>query len=297
MNPPLLRCLVIVYILQVSIWSCPWALALSSNKAPCAITPCTNNNDFSINRRHVIVTLTGASTTSAAARTASYSYALSPDEASRQYDTYASSYDQLDGGAASDLLGIGNARRDLLQQATGNVLEIGVGTGLNLDLYMGDNIKSLTLLDISDGMLRQAATRVERLSNLRGVPVSLMNLDATSELVKRFGPSSFDTVVDSFSLCVMGNVGARQCLEQMASVVKPETGRLLLLENSRSANPILGLYQDATADAAASLGGKGCLYNQNVRAMILSTKRLEILQEKSYASGLFRAFVCATGPS
>jgi hypothetical protein len=92
----------------------------------------------------------------------------------------------------------------------------------------------------------------------------------------------------------MGNVGASQCLEQMASVVKPETGRLLLLENSRSANPLLGLYQDATADAAASVGGKGCIYNQDVRALILSTERLEILQETSYASGLFRAFVCAT---
>lgn len=55
--------------------------------------------------------------------------ALTPEEASRQYDTYASSYDNLDGGKASTALGIEDARRELIQKAKGNVLEIGVGTG------------------------------------------------------------------------------------------------------------------------------------------------------------------------
>ena len=226
----------------------------------------------------------------------SSSYALTPDQAATQYDTYAASYDQLDGGAASDLLGIAQARRDLIQQASGKVLEIGVGTGLNLDKYMavGSNgqIESLTLVDISDGMLQEAAARVKTLPNLRGVPVEIVRADATSsELVSRFGSEAFDTVIDSFSLCVMGNQGAKKCLNQLATVVK-KTGRLLLLENSRSSNPVLGLYQDATADAAASTGGKGCVYNQDVRAIIESMGRLDIVQETPYAAGLFRSFVC-----
>lgn len=218
--------------------------------------------------------------------------ALTPDQAATQYDNYAASYDRLDGGAASDLLGIVEARGDLMRQAAGKVLEIGVGTGLNLDKYVGDQIESLTLVDISDGMLQEAAARVKTLPNLRGVPVEMVRADATSELVARFGSQQFDTVVDSFSLCVMGNVGAKQCLDQMAAVVKKQ-GRLLLLENSRSSNPVLGLYQDATADAVASAGGKGCVYNQDVRAMIRSTGCLNIVQETPYAAGLFRSFVCA----
>lgn len=231
----------------------------------------------------------------------STSRALTPEEAATQYDTYAATYDQLDGGAASNLLGIEDARRHLMRQARGKVLEIGVGTGLNLDKYAGEQIESLTLVDISDGMLREAAARVKTLPNLRGVPVTMLKADATKELAARFGSSSstdqpmmFDTVVDAFSLCVMGNEGARKCLDQMASVVqKQPTGRVLLLENCRSSNPVLGLYQDATAEAAASAGGKGCVYNQDVRAMILATGRLEILQETPYAEGLFRSFVCA----
>lgn len=68
-------------------------------------------------------------------------------------------------------------------------------------------------------------------------------------------------------------------------------GQVLLLENSRSSNPILGLYQDATSDAAASAGGKGCVYNQDVGSLIRASG-MKIEREDLYAAGLFRAFRC-----
>jgi predicted TPR repeat methyltransferase len=84
--------------------------------------------------------------------------ALSPTDAATKYDSYSSSYDVLDGGKASSALGIDQARNLLLQKARGNVLEIGVGTGLNLDSY--DKTKlPLTLVDVSDGILREATAR------------------------------------------------------------------------------------------------------------------------------------------
>ena len=70
-------------------------------------------------------------------------------------------------------------------------------------------------------------------------------------------------------------------------------GQILLLENSRSSNPLLGIYQDATATSAAGLGGKGCVYNQNVEDMIQSTGGMKIDQENLYAAGLFRSFQCS----
>jgi len=223
------------------------------------------------------------------------SQALSPTEAAADYDTYAASYDQLDGGKASAALGMEQARSTLLKKARGHVLEIGVGTGLNLQSYDPSQISSLTLCDVSDGMLQQAANRAKTLPNLQGIPVTFVKADATSELVDRFGQAVFDTVVDSFSLCVMGTPGARQCLEQMSRVVKLGSagGHVLLLENSRSSNSLLGLYQDATAGAAASTGGKGCVYNQNVGALIRQTGTLEVSDETLYAAGLFRSFDCS----
>lgn len=67
---------------------------------------------------------------------------------------------------------------------------------------------------------------------------------------------------------------------------------MLLLENSRSSIPLLGLYQDATATSAAEMGGKGCLYNQNVEAMIQATSGMKIEEHNLYAAGLFRSFRC-----
>ena len=212
--------------------------------------------------------------------------ALTPKEASRQYDSYAPGYDKLDGGQASSMLGIEEARAKLIGMASGNVLEIGVGTGLNLDKYVASQITSLTLVDVSEGMLVQARNRIESLSNLKGIPVTTVQADATADLVKRFGQGKFDTVLDSFSLCVMENPAA--CLDQMKAVSKDQ---VLLLENARSSNSLLGAYQDVTANAAAQAGGKGCVYNQNVRAMI-EKSGLRVVEEEAYAAGLFRAFVC-----
>ena len=72
-------------------------------------------------------------------------------------------------------------------------------------------------------------------------------------------------------------------------------GKILLLENSRADNPLLGWYQDRTANAAASLGGKGCVYNQDVPSLIREAG-LIIEDERSFAGGLFRAFVCVREP-
>jgi methyltransferase OMS1, mitochondrial len=217
--------------------------------------------------------------------------ALTPKEAASAYDSYASHYDALDGGTASTILGLDDARAELFRRATGNVLEIGVGTGLNLAKYDTSLVTSLTVVDVSEGMIREARTRADSLN--MGIPVRFVTADATSELINIFGVDSFDTVVDSFSLCVMGDVGARKCLEQMAAVVKPSTGRILLLENSRSYNPGLGWYQDITATTAALAGGKGCMYNQDVASMILETNVLQIEDDKAFVAGLFRSFECS----
>jgi len=218
--------------------------------------------------------------------------ALSPQDAATAYDSYASTYDDLDGGSVAALFGIDQARTELLSQARGHVLELAVGTGLNLNSYNPQQLTSLTLVDISEGMLQEAKTRVKSIPQLQSIPITFVKADATSQLTELFGTNTFDTVVDTFSLCVFGNQGAQNALNEIRHVTKSHSGRVLLLENTRSSNPLLGLYQDVTADAAASMGGKGCVYNQDV-TRLLQGSGMDILQQQDYASGLFRAFVCA----
>jgi methyltransferase OMS1, mitochondrial len=224
--------------------------------------------------------------------TTSSCYALTPNEAQQQYDTYATSYDQIDGGQISTLLGIDNARKLLIEQAYGKVLEVGVGTGLNLRFYKNDQITSLDLVDISPGMLQEARNKVLMFPNLQNIPINFVTADMTSQLVDHFGSESFDTVIDTFSMCVLGSKGTQQCLDQLCRLIRTDGGQLLLLENSRSSNPLLGFYQDTTADIVATAGGRGCLYNQDIDTLIRSNHQLRIVDEHEFATGLFRSFRC-----
>ena len=174
-------------------------------------------------------------------------YGMTPADASESYDAYASTYDDIDGGGPASFLGIDDARRALLGDATfvyGNVLEVCAGTGLNLDSYdlLGrggrrNNIDSLTLVDVSGGMLDVAKGRWEGMVRDVAVlppfsasdddaPVDLVPVvefiraDVTSELVSIFGEDEFDVAIDTFGLCVMGEDGARRCLREMTKVVK-----------------------------------------------------------------------------
>jgi ubiquinone/menaquinone biosynthesis C-methylase UbiE len=228
--------------------------------------------------------------------------AITSSEAERSYDTYASSYDQLDGGDMASRLGIQMARCKLIGEAKGKVLEIGCGTGLNLPFYKfasslsaNDGVTSLTLLDISDQMMNEAQAKVEALNIPSFVPVEFMKGDATTDLTQAYGTEGeFDTIIDTFSLCVMGNEGAKRCLNQMKSVLKPmeKGGKMYLIENTRSSNTFIGGYQDLTADAAAKLGGKGCVFNQDVTSFIKSTEGLQIVKEEPFAAGVFCSYTC-----
>jgi ubiquinone/menaquinone biosynthesis C-methylase UbiE len=125
-------------------------------------------------------------------------------------------------------------------------------------------------VDLSGEMLAQARRRAAQLglceSGAGGGSASsrvrFVRGDATS---LPFDAASFDTVLDTFSLCVLGDAAPR-ALAEMARLVRPG-GRVLLLEHSRSSFEPLGAYQDATAEAVAA-SGKGCFWNQRVAEML-----------------------------
>ena len=64
-------------------------------------------------------------------------------------------YDELDGSFVAGLLGFTDLRRRLIGKARGAVLEVAIGTGLNLPLYKTESITRYNGLDLSPGMLQQ----------------------------------------------------------------------------------------------------------------------------------------------
>ena len=137
------------------------------------------------------------------------------------WDEQASSYDRRIGFVERHLFGPDH-RDWICKQAEGAVLEVAVGTGLNLPLYPDD--VSVTAVDLSPEMLELARKRVSDL----GRDVDLREGDAHD---LPFADASFDSVVCTYGLCNIPDEA--RAVAEMKRVLRPG-GKLLLLDHIRS---------------------------------------------------------------
>ena len=129
--------------------------------------------------------------------------------------------------------GMAKRRRDLLSQASGRVLELGAGTGLNLPYYP-DEIENLTLTEPAAPMLPKLERRLRKAARDGEVVV------ATAEELP-FDDDSFDTVVSTLVLCTVDD--PRAAITEIDRVLRPG-GELLFLEHVRSDSERLARWQD-----------------------------------------------------
>ena len=133
---------------------------------------------------------------------------------------------------------------DLLEIQPGNrVLEVGVGTGLNLPLYSRDC--SVTGIDISKEMLRKAE---ERVLTLGMVNTNLMVMDG-SKLA--FPDDSFDRVIATYVISAVPD--PVKTLLEMRRVCKP-SGHLVILNHFKSENPVIGMFEKLLAPVCTKIG-------------------------------------------
>ena len=167
---------------------------------------------------------------------------------------------------------ISRLRRRLLSTARGRVLEVGVGTGLNLPYYPA--VCTVTAVDISEGMLAQARKAALRL----GISVTFMRMDAEALL---FADESFDTVVATLTLCTVPN--PLRALQEMRRVVRSD-GRVLLLEHTVSANPVLKVLQKLFTPL--TVRRVGCHLDRNTVATATEAG-LKVERHETYWAGIF----------
>jgi phosphatidylethanolamine/phosphatidyl-N-methylethanolamine N-methyltransferase len=129
-----------------------------------------------------------------------------------------------------------------------SVLEVGIGTGLNLPLYPATC--RLTGIDLSQEMLDKA---VERVQTLAMPNVILKVMDATS---MSFGDNEFDKVVATYTISAVPDPVA--VLREMRRVVKPG-GILVILNHFRSDRRLMGWLEDMVAPVCTRLGWKSNL--------------------------------------
>ena len=135
----------------------------------------------------------------------------------RNWDKHARIYDRQ--MRIFDPLLFGDSRQWACSQASGETLEVAIGTGLNLSAYPEE--VSLTGIDFSEEMLNIARRRASELDR----PVELHRADAQD---LPFADSSFDTVVCTLGLCTIPEAGT--AVTEMHRVTRPG-GRLILVDH------------------------------------------------------------------
>jgi SAM-dependent methyltransferase len=175
---------------------------------------------------------------------------------------FASFYDRA--LKASEENGLGDLRRGLLAQARGRVVEIGAGTGVNLDLY-GAGIEDLTLVEPDPHMgakLRERlAGRAATASFAEPPPARLVT--APAEAIP-FDDDTFDTAVATLVLCTVPDPVA--AITELARVLKPG-GRLLFIEHVRADDPGTARWQDRLEKPWRFMAD-GCHCNRDTEATL-----------------------------
>ena len=149
-------------------------------------------------------------------------------------DRIAPSLLDVAGGSMEKKPEIVAGRRKLVAPAEGHILEVGAGTGFNLQHYPAD-ATDLTLTDGLDGMLSRARKRAAKLG--RTVTTTTAPVESLP-----FEDGTFDTVVASLLLCSVADQD--EALAEIRRVLAPG-GQYLFLEHVRSDDPALARKQDS----------------------------------------------------
>ena len=147
-------------------------------------------------------------------------------------------------------------RAALLRSASGEVLEIGFGTGLNLRHYP----PTITRLSIVDPAILLPAKVSGRIA---AVPYPIRTNHVTAETLP-FPDGQFETVVSTWTLCTIPNPVL--ALQEVRRVLKPD-GRLLFLEHGRSDDQKIAVWQDRL-NPVQNVIGCGCNLNRQIDRMI-----------------------------
>jgi ubiquinone/menaquinone biosynthesis C-methylase UbiE len=154
---------------------------------------------------------------------------------------------------------VARIRSELIPLASGTVLEVGIGSGLNLPFY-SSRVSSVCGLDPSLELLDMARKRAKGTS----VPVTLVAQGAEEKLP--LDEQSVDTVVVTWSLCSMRD--PLSALRQVRRVLR-STGQLLFVEHGLAPDARVRTWQNRLNPVWRRIGG-GCNLNRKIDDLIRS---------------------------
>ena len=153
-------------------------------------------------------------------------------------------------------------RSELLKGASGKVLELGSGTGINFPLY--DNVDQVIAIEPSQPMIDRSLIK----KKLAVVPIEIVNVSAEN---LPFEDCTFDTVVATLVFCTIPNV--EKAINEVIRVCKPE-GKILLFEHVKMENAALSKMQESLTPFWKKVCDGCCLNRETLKAF--SNQGLEI---------------------
>jgi SAM-dependent methyltransferase len=152
---------------------------------------------------------------------------------------------------------MGDYRRRALAPVSGDTLEIGFGTALNLPYYP-PAVTKLIGIDVENMLPGRVKNRIAR----SRIAVTKLRVDATSHLP--FEDRSFDSVVSTLTLCSLADTAP--ALVQIRRLLKPD-GRFVFFEHGRSEDPEVAQRQDRFNPIQKVIGA-GCNLNRPIDRLI-----------------------------
>ncbi len=161
---------------------------------------------------------------------------------------------------ACGLKAIERQRAKMVPLAKGKVLEIGMGSGLNLKHYNPDQVEMVWGLEPSAGMRRKAQ------SNLDNSSINVEWLDLPSESIP-LDDNCADTIVLTYTLCTIPDW--QSALAEMKRVLKP-TGKLVFSEHGEAPDESVRKWQARINPVWKKLAG-GCNLDRKIPRLIESS--------------------------
>ena len=181
--------------------------------------------------------------------------------------------------------GITRWRRHLASRASGNVLEVAIGTGRNLEYYDASRVSTITGVDFSRKMLEVilAQRQKDALNPSIDLKLKVGNCSDLSD----YKDAEFDTVVDTFGICSFEEPVS--AIKEMRRVCKPD-GQVLLLEHGESDWPCM--QQLLAGQVGVHVNKFGCYNHRSIRHLI-EEAGLTIVTEKRKHWGTIHFYVCS----
>jgi ubiquinone/menaquinone biosynthesis C-methylase UbiE len=152
---------------------------------------------------------------------------------------------------------IARQRRKIVPKAFGRILEIGMGSGLNLPYYNPAQVDQVWGLDPSVSLTQMASKKAAQ------IPFKVDFITLSAEQIP-LDKNSADTIVVTYTLCSIPDVS--QALKEMNRVLKPG-GRLLFCDHGRAAERSVTRWQDALTPFWKQVSG-GCHLNRPIASLI-----------------------------